>query len=134
MKIIFKISLLSSFVYLVGCSGSTSEDTTNESTETTPTQTEQTQSIMPEQVPAAEGASTEEVALNPPHGQPGHVCEIPVGAPLNSAPANTMEGSNQIQSTPGQQTQEGTVAEGINPPHGQPGHDCNIPVGAPLNK
>lgn len=25
--------------------------------------------------------------LNPAHGQPGHRCEIPVGAPLNSQPA-----------------------------------------------
>jgi len=27
------------------------------------------------------------VALNPAHGQPGHRCDIAVGAPLNSAPA-----------------------------------------------
>lgn len=30
-----------------------------------------------------------EVMLNPPHGEPYHRCDIPVGAPLNSAPANT---------------------------------------------
>ncbi|MDZ7846448.1 MAG: hypothetical protein U5L96_06615 [Owenweeksia sp.] len=24
-----------------------------------------------------------DVAVNPPHGQPGHDCAIPVGAPLN---------------------------------------------------
>lgn len=30
-----------------------------------------------------------EVMLNPPHGEPFHRCDIPVGAPLNSAPANT---------------------------------------------
>ena len=30
--------------------------------------------------------TTTEVAegMNPPHGQPGHRCDIPVGAPLNS--------------------------------------------------
>jgi hypothetical protein len=28
-------------------------------------------------------------ALNPAHGEPGHRCEIPVGAPLSSAPAQT---------------------------------------------
>lgn len=27
-------------------------------------------------------------ALNPPHGQPNHRCDIPVGAPLNSSPGN----------------------------------------------
>ena len=35
--------------------------------------------------PATPGATT--VALNPAHGQPGHRCDIPEGAPLNSAPA-----------------------------------------------
>src|SRR5690554_7981985 len=25
----------------------------------------------------------EEIVLNPPHGEPGHRCEIPVGSPLN---------------------------------------------------
>ena len=34
----------------------------------------------------AQPASTESGA-NPPHGQPGHRCDIPVGAPLSSAPA-----------------------------------------------
>ncbi len=41
-----------------------------------------------------------EVMLNPPHGEPFHRCEIPVGAPLNSAPANTQQPTiNQIQAT-----------------------------------
>ncbi len=50
----------------------------------------------PEQPVSAETATqpTEaqgngEVMLNPPHGEPFHRCDIPVGAPLNSAPANT---------------------------------------------
>lgn len=30
-----------------------------------------------------------EVALNPPHGQPGHKCEIPVGAPLDGSGGTT---------------------------------------------
>ncbi|PBJ11296.1 hypothetical protein [Flavobacterium sp. ACN6] len=81
--------------------------------------------------------------LNPAHGQPGHRCDIAVGAPLSSAP------TQQVQATPGQTvqvnpTQQNVVtttttttpvktAKGMNPPHGQPGHRCDIPVGAPLN-
>jgi hypothetical protein len=57
--------------------------------------------------------------LNPPHGQPGHNCAIAVGAPLNSAPATTLNNT--------------TTSSGKNPPHGQPGHRCDIAVGAPLN-
>ncbi|HLT64746.1 MAG TPA: hypothetical protein VKZ80_00155 [Flavobacterium sp.] len=95
--------------------------------------------------------------LNPPHGQPGHRCEIPVGAPLNSAPpaatqtqtnvqpANNSQGflsqgssqagatqqQVQPQAKSGQQTAPGMQGK-PNPPHGQPGHRCDISVGQPL--
>jgi hypothetical protein len=58
--------------------------------------------------------------LNPAHGQPGHRCDIAVGAPLNSAPATT-----SVNTAAGTQK--------LNPAHGQPGHRCDIAVGAPLN-
>lgn len=32
--------------------------------------------------------------LNPPHGQPGHRCDIPVGSPLNTPPVNTTPVNN----------------------------------------
>lgn len=93
--------------------------------------------------------------LNPPHGEPGHRCEIPVGAPLDSEPSSTPTeikidnsgtGNNTQSITPtfsntastptfSTQTQGKTAtAPGMNPPHGEPGHDCAIPVGAPLKK
>ena len=86
-------------------------------------------------------------ALNPAHGQPGHRCDIAVGAPLNSAaPATTTPAA--VTSTPAVTTQPAvvtppagtttspavtTTAAGMNPAHGQPGHRCDIAVGAPLN-
>ncbi|MFT3793633.1 hypothetical protein [Flavobacterium sp.] len=93
--------------------------------------------------------------MNPPHGQPGHRCDIAVGAPLNSPPGKAP--AQPMTITPGQTTQTGTritpagtgaapailapnantavaaTAPGMNPPHGQPGHRCDIAVGAPLN-
>ncbi len=83
--------------------------------------------------------------MNPPHGQPGHVCELPVGAPLDgsaakSAPQNIQvqqptQQSQPIQITPSAQpAAPATTTAGTNPPHGQPGHVCELPVGAPLNK
>jgi hypothetical protein len=91
--------------------------------------------------------------MNPPHGQPGHRCDIPVGQPLNSKPApqqgtqnvtvNTNQGQtiqidpNAVQ--PGKFTMENgkaktvKTAPGMNPPHGEPGHRCDIQVGQPLN-
>ncbi|WP_125719023.1 hypothetical protein [Flavobacterium ustbae] len=93
--------------------------------------------------------------MNPPHGQPGHRCDIPVGAPLNSPPAKTTATTTTNTAQSGTVTQnfsvtppasnpvpallstegtEATVADGMNPPHGKPGHRCDIAVGAPLPK
>ena len=93
--------------------------------------------------------------MNPPHGQPGHRCDIPVGAPLNSPVAKTTAtttsagqsgtvtqnfsvtpppASNPVPALLSTEGNEATVADGMNPPHGKPGHRCDIAVGAPLPK
>ncbi|WP_340110967.1 hypothetical protein [Maribellus mangrovi] len=56
-------------------------------------------------------ASDKALVKNPPHGQPGHRCDIPVGDPLSATASTNVK---------------------LNPPHGQPGHRCDIPVGSPL--
>ncbi len=93
--------------------------------------------------------------LNPEHGQPGHRCEIAVGAPLNSKPTTVTTPPTITTSaptiTPAPVISTPTVsslpsptvtttpapaqpvAPGMNPAHGQPGHRCEIAVGAPLN-
>lgn len=77
-------------------------------TENVETNAQEAQTIQQTQtIPAGK------VTLNPPHGEPGHRCDIAVGQPLNSAPV--------------QQTNAN-----VNPPHGQPGHRCDLAVGAPL--
>lgn len=87
--------------------------------------------------------------MNPPHGQPNHRCDIPVGAPLNSKPATTTvttpttvsgEVSKNITVQPpvpallSTSSANTETPEGMNPPHGQPNHRCDIAVGAPLPK
>lgn len=113
---------------------------------------------------ASTPASTnaQEVKLNPPHGQPGHRCEIAVGAPLDgsAAPVQPTQAQPQAQPASGKgflgggnsQAQQATpvaqqapvkqappaqqTAPGMqgkpNPAHGQPGHRCDIQVGQPL--
>jgi len=85
--------------------------------------------------------------LNPAHGQPGHRCDVSVGAPLpkEGAPGiktttlNSPVIASPAQNTPviqpNAQVQEAskTVASGLNPAHGQPGHRCDIEVGKPLS-
>ncbi|WP_347219825.1 hypothetical protein [Chryseobacterium sp.] len=78
--------------------------------------------------------------MNPPHGQPGHRCDIPVGQPLSSKPAPAAQSvQNNIQVTPTPspaQTASQNLAMGekpkINPAHGEPGHNCSVKVGDPL--
>ncbi len=98
------------------------------------------------------------VMLNPPHGQPGHRCEIPVGAPLSTPAANTIqqpatvapaataptisnnsmsptiENANRINPSqrPSTAAPETGPKPANNPPHGQPWHRCDIAVGSPL--
>lgn len=85
--------------------------------------------------------------MNPPHGQPKHRCDIPVGAPLNSPVAKTATApKTTVVTTPAVATGNNVptllattpettpTPEGMNPPHGQPKHRCDIAVGAPLPK
>ena len=74
--------------------------------------------------------STDGIALNPAHGQPGHRCDISVGAPLNSTPtpAKTNDQTSDVVLDAGTSLPAGT----LNPAHGQPGHRCDVKVGDPL--
>ena len=102
-------------------------------------------SVSPINNPTAPIIATGKV--NPAHGQPGHRCDVAVGAPLpaTNAPAlNTKPVSAPVINTPSApatvaQPQPNaqpvaSVANGLNPAHGQPGHRCDIAVGQPLSK
>ncbi len=110
---------------------------------------------IPTQQPVV--VENEPVKLNPPHGEPGHRCEIPVGSPLDgsaavdapavtNAPAPpaaskpvslapTVENAQRLNATQGTQSTAPATGEKpqFNPPHGQPWHRCDIAVGAPLS-
>lgn len=89
-------------------------------------------------IPAGDASKAMPAAgLNPAHGQPGHRCEIAVGAPLSSAPAVAGQPKAvQTVSAPATTVPAPSMPANpnakLNPAHGQPGHDCAIPVGAPL--
>lgn len=92
------------------------------------------QNITPTQpaattIPAS--ASIGAKKLNPKHGEPGHRCDIAVGAPLDSKPLQAAQTSSSQPVVA--QTVNTKVAKGMNPPHGEPNHRCDIAVGAPLN-
>lgn len=93
-------------------------------------------------------ATSTAAGMNPAHGQPGHRCDIAVGAPLNSpAGVNPTTAAPTPSAAPAPVTvpsaspaapvvteTSGVTPPGMNPPHGEPGHDCAIAVGAPLKK
>lgn len=123
-------------------------------------------SSVPANVPAAATSVDPTVAnktttppeLNPPHGQPFHRCDIPVGSPLNAAAAPaksaapakpaqtvnrtgmspTIENAARLSNPQPVNTTAPTIANAtsekpkLNPPHGQPFHRCDIAVGSPL--
>ncbi|RYZ28160.1 MAG: hypothetical protein EOO10_10435 [Chitinophagaceae bacterium] len=82
-------------------------------------------------------AATTSVGVNPAHGQPGHSCDVSVGAPLSNPAVSTVNTKSQtsqpIPTPPTASTITKAATTGVNPGHGQPGHRCDISVGAPLN-
>ncbi len=120
----------------------------NSAAANTPTQTITTPNSQTNKVdikPTAAPVTAVAPGMNPQHGQPGHRCDIEVGAPLNSAvatkatpqivaPANTTVNNINVNPPSLPVTSDATTtAPGMNPQHGQPGHRCDIAVGAPLN-
>ncbi|MGA9213539.1 hypothetical protein [Kaistella sp.] len=103
--------------------------------------------VTPEEIAAAAAAvtnSSARPALNPEHGQPYHRCEIPVGAPIDSAPAQNAAtqvmpqqnvSSNNFNTnpiSPAASTADVGPKPALNPAHGEPHHRCDLQVGAPL--
>lgn len=130
---LFFIPLFATSLLVMSCQET--KETNKEATDVVPEATleqkkQQLESVSPTQSSSA--TTAEPGALNPPHGQPGHRCDIAVGAPL--------DGSRPAQNSPLKvsplQNQSSTPAakpaDGLNPPHGQPGHRCDIKVGDPL--
>lgn len=80
-----------------------------------------TDSVIPQ---ISQPQTQNNVALNPPHGAPGHDCNIQVGAPLDGS-------ENNYTAPPPVDVPVNQTAK-LNPPHGEPGHLCEIPVGQAL--
>lgn len=137
-------SLILSFAIMVPLLFSCKEEKETAATETNTAPTElsveQKQQMLNQVAPASSTSSSAQgVTLNPPHGQPGHRCDVEVGAPLNAAAGNSnpilqspiqMENASPVKSNPIPTSNSGAVK--INPPHGQPGHRCDVKVGDPL--
>lgn len=102
----------------------------NENTKNEQQKEVKTETSNQKNTPAAKASVPSGDDPNPSHGQPGHRCDIPVGAPLNSK-AKTRQ--VQKKTATGNPIKSSNTNSGkVNPPHGQPGHRCDVPVGASL--
>ncbi|WP_430614534.1 hypothetical protein [Flavobacterium sp. JP2137] len=129
---------IASVAFLTSCNV-TKKEAVNEETPATENAAAATTSPSTESAAPAVAATAE--GLNPEHGQPGHRCDIAVGAPLNTAasqnaaPAITTSAETAPQPfLVNDAAKAGTSAATgkLNPPHGEPGHRCDIQVGQPL--
>lgn len=140
MKVHKNITKMNKTAYILGFSiliftacgneGSETEDNTQDSTVSV-----QVNTPVPDSV--ANNIPDLQAEVNPPHGEPGHRCDIAVGAPLNSPPGEQQAAPQVQQVQPNLSTQPNQAAQPaagqkLNPAHGEPGHDCSIAVGAPL--
>ena len=89
--------------------------------------TEEIQTTTNTQMTGNNPGSSETPDVNPPHGQPGHRCDMPVGASLTES--NSSSQQQEMTSSPIRIKGDKPTK---NPPHGEPYHDCSIPVGADL--
>lgn len=125
MKLFSNIILAAAVISLAACTDSSKTETEAKGIGKTPVNFS---------TPGAQPTATT-AGQNPAHGQPGHRCDIPVGAALSTPVQSATTAPAGIAPTPlPTPTTTTPVAPGTNPPHGQPGHDCSIAVGAPLNK
>ena len=134
MKYIFSASTYLFVILLVSCNGQSDQKDTLVAPTDLPATTAPVSSGTSDSLPPG-------VTLNPKHGEPGHRCDIAVGAPLN-APITT-DTNKKAAITPNPvivpsdapkvipESKDATA--GLNPKHGEPGHRCDIAVGAPLN-
>ena len=139
MKHLFPASLF--FIFFVSCESKNATKEQIVAPSVLPTTTA-TNPISPAGDNSAILKSDASIVLNPQHGQPGHRCEIAVGAPLNApvtsnniqptiTPNPTVTPSNTDTKKIAPKSPAATAA--LNPQHGEPGHRCDIAVGAPLN-
>lgn len=140
------VVLISSMLLLYGCNQPNSKNKISEPTENDTEKTPLTKQVIPvtetDSVAVTKSNSVVDpvlstpvqttASINPPHGQPGHDCAIPVGSPLNSPQVNKPAANTPVVNPNIFTTTQ--TAPGMNPPHGQPGHDCTIAIGAPLKK
>ena len=138
MKYLFPAATVLSFIFLVSCDSKPDNKEQIAAPSVSPLTTAPVLPVSNDSAAAFKAV----VTLNPQHGQPGHRCDIAVGAPLNT-PATSIQPNVSATTAPVTTTtnidtkkvvpEVNSSSTALNPKHGEPGHRCDIAVGAPLN-
>lgn len=133
MKRFYLIPIFMTALLFVACQNNEKQEAAAETEGAVPEMTveqkkQQLQRVTPGSSTTNTGAASGNI--NPPHGQPGHRCDVPVGAPLDGGAANKQP--VKVNPTSNTMTPAANANVTINPPHGQPGHRCDVKVGDPL--
>lgn len=137
-KRFYFIPLFMTAVLFVGCQNNEKQEAATEVEAATPEITLEQKKQQLQRVSPNSSSTNNNAAMgsniNPPHGQPGHRCDVPVGAPLDGGSSNNQQ---PIRVSPSSNTatpanSSPIASPTINPPHGQPGHRCDVKVGDPL--
>ena len=133
----FYVLGLLTLAFFMGCGSDGEKSLVDPSGSSTAAQTSALPVILPSTnnaasiSPPSQQVNAATPSLNPAHGQPGHRCDLAVGAPLPGAaqvninPQPSVAVSNPVVTAT-------AASPKLNPAHGQPGHRCDISVGAPL--
>ena len=131
-----KLIFIFSSLLVVGCAGK-KEENKKAIFRSTPTGLEGIRQTTTKATTLTSNQTSSNLTTNPKHGEPGHRCDIAVGAPLTSTAkqTKTINANQNITATPAtvQPTLTDPKNQKTNPPHGQPDHRCDLAVGAPLN-
>lgn len=114
MKFSFILIIVSFLLALTSCNQANNDSGQTQQSPNSPSANENllqvdtlpAQPIEADKSEVSSGEQKEVAMLNPPHGQPNHRCDIPVGAPLNSAPntpkTTTTTTASNTSNTPAQ--------------------------------
>ncbi|HZW77897.1 MAG TPA: hypothetical protein VFF21_06295 [Flavobacteriaceae bacterium] len=129
------VGMTFSLAVFTSCQDKQKKDATTDTTVDTELTLEQKQQQLQMASPssAASNVTLPPGSVNPPHGEPGHRCDIPVGAPLDgSAPQQSVNVKPVEVDVPPANPGNTGPKPATNPEHGQPWHRCDIKVGEPL--
>lgn len=132
IKRFYAIPVIFSMVIFVSCNNEKKEEIKDLNQPAPEMTLEQKKAQLQNVAPSQPSSGAVSGNINPPHGQPGHRCDIAVGAPLDGGASQAQSVKLNSQPATTNSAAQSGQKPAVNPAHGQPFHRCDIKVGEPL--